>query len=477
MELIQKLKAIINKARPVDSHVPAEYHSYYHSRTIKDKRYICHAPFNNMYFNSLGDVANCWLTFDNPEKYSEEKTIMDIWNGPKFTALRQHIRDFNLDARCKRCEYYLKNGNHTNVLAKAYDNDFPITDYPSMMELELTNTCNLECTMCTGLLSSAIRANREHLPALKSPYGEKFVRELREFIPHLHEARFNGGEPFLIKIYYDIWEQFLELNPQCKMVIATNGTTLNKRVKDTLSKGNFHINISIDSLQPERYAQIRVNGELPKVLENFLWFKDYCLSQNRDICVMVNPMRNNWQEMPDFVKFCNEHQVHLWFNTIMYPEDQSIWNLDVATLQHIYDTLSAESFQGFAWKNPVLSLHNINIFRNFVNVQVKNWLHDALERAETVGQQTVAGSGIQTKADFWITLDQYLQQHPLENTDDLKEKLRIAETEFTGKMDVDAYYALLGQASMDQIVGFISEKSTSEIIDAIRELVKRHSGK
>jgi MoaA/NifB/PqqE/SkfB family radical SAM enzyme len=477
MDLLQRIKAWSNKWRPVDTQVPAAYKSYYQSRTIKDKRHICHAPFNNMYFNSLGDVANCWLTFDNPERYSEDKTIMDIWRGPRFTALRQHIQNFDLQARCKKCDYYLQNGNHTNVLAKAYDNDFPITDYPSMMEFELTNTCNLECTMCTGLLSSAIRANREHLPALKSPYGEKFVRELREFIPHLHEARFNGGEPFLIKIYYDIWQQFIELNSGCKMVIATNGTTLNKRVKETLAKGNFHINISIDSLIPERYAQIRVNGDLNKVLENFVWFRDYCLSQNRDICVMVNPMRNNWEEMPQFVKFCNEHQVHLWFNTIMYPEDQSIWNLPSEQLQHIYETLSAEQFQGFAWKNPALSIHNIGIFRNFVNVQVKNWWQDALQREAAPTETQEQPSGIQSKAAFYEQLNAYLEGIHYADKANLLEKIELAEAEFSGKISADEYYSLLGQASMEQIVGFISEKGVPEIIDATREAIKRFSGK
>lgn len=474
MELIQKLKALINRGRPVDRHVPREYHSYYHSRTIKDKRYICHAPFNNMYFNSLGDVANCWLTFDNPERYSEDKTIMEIWNGPRFTALRQHILNFDLQARCEKCDYYLQTGNHTNVLAKAYDNDFPITDYPSMMEFELTNTCNLECTMCTGLLSSAIRSNREKLPALKSPYGEKFVRELREFIPHLKEARFNGGEPFLIKIYYDIWQQFIELHPECKMVIATNGTTLNKRVKDTLSKGNFHINISIDSLIPDRYAQIRVNGDLSKVLENFQWFRDYCLSQGRDICVMVNPMRNNWEEMPEFVKFCNQHGVHLWFNTIMYPEDQSLWNLSSAELRHIYDTLSSVKFQAFKWANPALSIHNQGIFKNFVEVQILNWWKDAVQKESQKADQVVNLSSITTKEQFLLALREYLDAHQIDNSS-LAEKLAAAEAEFLAKMTADEYYAVLGQAPMEQVVAFLSEKGIPEIIDATREAVKRFS--
>jgi hypothetical protein len=261
------------------------------------------------------------------------------------------------------------------------------------------------------------------------------------------------------------------------MVIATNGTTLNKRVKETLSKGNFHINISIDSLIPDRYAQIRVNGDLAKVLENFLWFRDYCLSQGRDICVMVNPMRNNWEEMPQFVKFCNQHGVHLWFNTIMYPEDQSIWNLPASELRRIYEALSAEQFQGFKWSNAAISIHNIGIFRNFVSVQVKNWWQDALAREATPQVERQSTHGIQTKAAFYEQLNAYLDTIQYPEKGSLLEKIGLAEAEFSGKISADEYYALLGQPSMEQIVGFISEKGVPEIIDATREAIKRFSGK
>jgi MoaA/NifB/PqqE/SkfB family radical SAM enzyme len=241
-----------------------------------------------MYFNSVGDVANCWLTFDQPEKYTEDRTIKEIWFGAKFSALRDNIKKFDLSSRCGTCLNYIKNGNHVNVLAKAYDNEYPISDFPTMMEFELTNTCNLECTMCTGLLSSSIRANREKLPKLRSPYGAKFVSELEDFIPYLHEARFNGGEPFLIKIYYDIWERIIKINPNCKIVVATNGTILTDKVKSVLNRGNFHLNISIDSLNEDNYRQIRINGDLNKVLENFVFFKNFF--QIRRIYVQVKEL-------------------------------------------------------------------------------------------------------------------------------------------------------------------------------------------
>jgi len=269
MNILNSIKSLLNRSEEPKPRIPADApewaKQYYASRTIKEPTYLCHAPFNNMYFNSLGDVANCWLTFNDVEQYDESRSIRDIWFGEKFTKLREAIKAYDLDYKCQTCKHYLETGNHVNVLAKAYDNDFPITPFPSMLEFELSNVCNLECTMCTGLLSSAIRKNREKLPKLKSPYGDKFIEELREFIPHLHEARFNGGEPFLINIYWKIWDAIIELHPKLKMTIATNGSVLTDRVKNYLARGNFHINLSIDSLDKDIYAAIRVNGDLDVV--------------------------------------------------------------------------------------------------------------------------------------------------------------------------------------------------------------------
>ncbi|MCO5249553.1 MAG: radical SAM protein [Chitinophagales bacterium] len=448
--------------------VPEEYKSYYKSRTIQNKKYLCHAPFSNMYFNSLGDVANCWLTFDQPEKYSEDRTIMDIWKGEKFSKLRGHIERFELEARCQKCQYYIKNENYTNVLAKAYDNDYPLGDYPTMMEFELSNTCNLECVMCTGLLSSAIRANRDHLPALKSPYGDKFVQELREFIPHLYEARFNGGEPFMIKIYYDIWDQFIELNPNCKMVIATNGTTLNKRAMSILEKGNFHINISIDSLIPERYAQIRVNSDLNKVLENFEYFKNYCQKNNRKICVMINPMRNNWEEMPEFVRFCNENNVHLWYNSIIYPEDLSLWKLPYEKLKEIYEELSKTTFEYKLTYKRGIYQYNVKTYKNLVENQIKTWMEDAKNRGEEEVEQQKAGNRVL----FQQSLNDYFTRN--KDNGELKTQVRQTIQQIVDRLEeherVERFYATLCNTPIEVIIENIQNNDVETLIQKFKTI-------
>ncbi len=353
--------------------------AYNAARSKPNATHICHAPFSNMYFNVHGDCAPCWLTFIEPDSYPK-KSIREIWFGEKYQSLRKNLLDYNLTDKCNVCLKNLQSGNYTSVLARAYDVNTP-ADYPSMLELELNNTCNLECVMCIGELSSSIRKNREKLPAIRSPYDEAFVTQLEEFIPHLKEIRFNGGEPFLIGLVFKIFEKIEKLNPSLKIVIATNGTVLNYKVKEWLNKLNIHINLSIDSLTPEIYETIRVNAKFDRMMEHFAFYHQYCKENNRTLCIMVNPMRNNWHEMPEFIRFVNKHNINIWFNTIHRPVEWALWPLPSAELSAIYKTLAEVVFNKLDRPSP-LSAYNISIYKNLVDVQFKNWWEESIAREQ-----------------------------------------------------------------------------------------------
>ena len=203
------------------------------------------------------------------------------------------------------------------------------------MEFETSNVCNLECTMCKGYYSSAIRKNREHLPPLENPYDDKFVRQLEPYIPHLTEAHFLGGEPFLIESYYRIWDLIARSNPDIAVTIVTNGTILNDKVKHAIERLKATINVSIDALDPANYERIRVNAKFDKVMENFRFFRSYVARKNTGMTINVCPMQQNWRELPHFLEFCNGHDVGLFFNTVYYPEEQALGYLEPQELQNI----------------------------------------------------------------------------------------------------------------------------------------------
>lgn len=356
------------------------YAAYERSRHLADKAHLCHAPFNNMYFNVHGQVGPCWLTLNDGDTWPE-KSVRDIWFGERFRRIREKVAARDLGAFCKTCKMNIESGNYVSVLAKLYDLPYGLTEYPTEMEFELSNRCNLECVMCKGELSSSIREKREGLPPIPQRYDDRFVEQLREFIPHLKEAKFLGGEPFLIDIYTDIWEVIRELNPGMRITVTTNGTALNNRIKQLIEDLDFQIIISIDSFKKETYEQIRIKAVYEVVMKHLDYFLDYAERKNKVIQVSINPLRKNWHELHEYVDFCNARNMFLWFNTVVYPHEEALWSLPAAELEKIHAFLQAQRLS----PRPPSTLranydHNCRVFENLVNVQLVTWLEEARRR-------------------------------------------------------------------------------------------------
>ena len=326
----------------------------------------CIAPFNNMYFAVRGQVSPCWLSSGFLDKWSKEKSVRDIWFGEKFRQYRDNLKNNVFEDQCKLCKSDIDNGIWP--LALAYDNFSIDVEYPTIMELELSNQCNLECLMCSGILSSGIRKNREKLPPLEQLYDDSFVEQLNEFIPYLEELRFNGGEPLLQNIVHKICENVVKINPNLKINIATNGTVYNKKVQRLLDNNNIWFNVSMDGFTKETYEKIRINANYETLIKNFKIFLEYSETHNKKISIMVNPMRNNWWEMHLAAEFCEMYDTNLWYNTIRYPEHLSLWNLDEDTLQEIYDNMKIKLSSMDKFSNTYSK------YEHLVEKQIKTWI-------------------------------------------------------------------------------------------------------
>ncbi len=330
---------------------------------------FCYAPSVNMLFSQSGDVRVCCHNLEFSIGKYPEQSISEIWNSTKAEALRQNMKDWNLNYGCQICEADLRMGSYNEVRARHFDNMPQQGIYPSMMEFLLTNTCNLECVMCKGEFSSLIRKNREKLPALSSPYDKAFLKQLEEFIPYLHETRFSGsGEAFAIDMNYEIWEMIIEKNPKCVIMVQTNGSYLNARIKDFLSRGNFQIGVSLDSLKKETYEAIRLNANFDRVMENIQYFQEYSRNKKMKFSISTCVMRQNWRELPDFVNFCNGMNAVATFHKVWYPKKYALDNLPAEQIKEIYEYLAGHKFSA----QTVIQKANVAHYEYFTAV-VKQW--------------------------------------------------------------------------------------------------------
>jgi MoaA/NifB/PqqE/SkfB family radical SAM enzyme len=211
------------------------------------------------------------------------------------------------------------------------------------MEFSISNSCNLECVMCSGLYSSAIRAHREGLPPAPKVYSMEFIESLRKFLPHLHMAKFLGGEPFLITEYYRIWEMMAEDAPQVLCHITTNGTQYNHRVAAFMEKLRFAFAVSLDGATKKTVESIRVNANFEEQMEILKRLREYTRDRKTDLSLTFCFMVQNWQEFGDFCVMADEWGCNVGINTVTRPIEFSVNALPQEELHKIVDRMEAQA--------------------------------------------------------------------------------------------------------------------------------------
>jgi sulfatase maturation enzyme AslB (radical SAM superfamily) len=219
----------------------------------------------------------------------------------------------------------------------------PDPDWPQRMEFSISNSCNLECVMCNGTYSSAIRARRDKLPAAKTVYSAKFIESLRKYLPHLVRAKFLGGEPFLIAEYHKIWEMMVEVAPHVSCHITTNGTQYNRRVEQFMEKLNFGFAVSLDGATKKTVESIRVNANFEEQMAILGKLRAYTRERRTDLSLTFCFMRQNWHEFGDFCLFADAWECHVGINTVNNPPEFSVNNLPLDELRRVVGVMEVQS--------------------------------------------------------------------------------------------------------------------------------------
>jgi len=434
---------------------------------------ICLAPSVNMVFSTDGSVRACCHNYENVMGKYPNQSIQEIWQSTEALEFRKRMDNFQLLSGCGVCAFNYHKGEFEEMPSLSFDNRAPATTYPKMMEFLLSNTCNLECVMCTGELSSSIRQNRDKLPPLQNPYDTAFLEQLKPFIPHLEETRFSSsGEAFAIDMNYKLWDMIIDMNPTCEITVQTNGTMLNARIKDYLKRGNFRIGVSIDSIEKQNYETIRANARLESVLQNISHFAQYNKSRHKSFLLSYCVMRQNWHEMPAFVQYANSLNADVLFHKVWSPLTHSMHNLSVSELEEIYYTLSDTHLPD----STAVEKKNKRHFLYFVSV-IHTWLEEArIASAQKSEPQTHSIEYLQNLINQ--TLSNYIQtQETLE-----KDKAALIEN-CTSKIaqviaclntDEERHAALqrMNQVRIEQIIGPIKTLPVEKLLEMAKTSLK-----
>ncbi len=363
------------------------------------KPIFCYLPYNSLTFSFSGKVFVCGYNREILLGKYPQNTIDEIWHGDNAKKLREHMSHNDLDFGCQHCKYFFDKGKFSNLRPLVFDKYYQNTaaTYPTVFEFELSNECNLECQMCHGEVSSSIRKNKDKLPPLPMVYDDAFVAQLAEYIPHLKEAKFYGGEPFLIPIYYKIWDKVKALNPSLELFLITNGMHWNKKIEALVTELNFDLAVSIDAMDKEKLETIRKNVVKEKLLENIERFSRICSKKGKYLSLSFTLQKDNWDQLPLVLKHCNEVEAYIYVSYLERPIHFAITDMTKAQLMEMRAYYEKFSFPIFTQKER----HNKKCFED-----VKKYLDIYIENAEETKyhqyrfDKSTSAEGVYIETDF-----------------------------------------------------------------------------
>jgi len=167
------------------------------------------------------------------------------------------------------------------------------------VRVSVTDRCDLRCFYCLppGFKDFDIP---EHW--LSFDEIERVIRAFGEL--GTRRVRLTGGEPLVRKDLPTLAARLTALPGIEDLSLSTNATRMDKHAADLKVAGVSRINVSLDTLQPERFREIS-GGKLDKVLNGLMAAKTAGFAP---IKINMVAMRGvNEDEIEDMVEFCIEH--------------------------------------------------------------------------------------------------------------------------------------------------------------------------
>jgi len=196
------------------------------------------------------------------------------------------------------------------------------------LRISVTDRCNFRCTYCMPAEGLDWMAREDLLTY------EELTRVARVCVERFgfDGIRLTGGEPTVRANLPVLIEQLSSLGVD--LSLTTNGTTLTNLAPTLVAAGLERINISLDSLNRERFEQITRRDELDKVLEGIDAAVGAGLAPVKINCVVMRGVNDD--EIVDFARFGRERDVTVRFIEFMPLDAQGEWtNEQVVTKDEI----------------------------------------------------------------------------------------------------------------------------------------------
>lgn len=178
------------------------------------------------------------------------------------------------------------------------------------LRISVTDRCNLRCTYCMPAEGLEWKPREEVLT------DEEIIRVAQIFVDEgVTRIRLTGGEPTFRPGITDLMGQLTKLPGLQELLMTTNGVTLQDKAAIYKAQGLSGVNISLDTLKPERYEAITRRNQSEQVMAGIdaaLQAEFNSLKINVVVMAGVND-----DETLDFVNFFKDKPINVRFIEFM----------------------------------------------------------------------------------------------------------------------------------------------------------------
>lgn len=187
------------------------------------------------------------------------------------------------------------------------------------LRLSVTDRCNLRCQYC--MPEEGIE-KLSHQDLLSLEELKTMVEELAKL--GIKKVRITGGEPLVRNGISALIRDIKSVEGIQEIAMTTNGILLKPMLKSLKEAGLDRVNISLDTLKPDKYAQMTRGGDLQAVFEAIEETKSLGMSPIKINVVLMKDFNDD--EIEDFVNLTRLEPIEVRFIELMPIGEVSKWS-------------------------------------------------------------------------------------------------------------------------------------------------------
>lgn len=343
---------------------------------------FCSSPWFHIRIDPAGNFSPCrWSCDTKPTGYNIATTsIIEFMNSDVMNGVRTGLLNGSKLKMCSNCHYEDDNnkvsGRQKQLLKSAITiNNFNKTfcssphfsqfDYsnehhgatlnqPVDLQIDLGNTCNSACIMCSPTYSSKLATEypllRKQEPLLFKEYApfrnwsdnldvvDKFIAELAS-IPNVRYIHFLGGETLYLKSFYSICNKLIEMGISKDISIGTttNCTVFTPALEDIIRNfKHVHLGLSIEAIHGIN-DYVRYPARIDDVVENIEIFLQMREETEMHLALRITPNVFTIYHIDRLFRYMLDHDITAESCNIL--QEPSCLRIELLPTKLLYKTL------------------------------------------------------------------------------------------------------------------------------------------